>query len=99
MNWNKIFDVASALGKKASDAASTDDGKKFLFGTYTDGSTRNFRDAFNDEILSPSTRKKRLSQVEKRRKDREKALNKSSKKKKNKKKKKSQKKDFWMINM
>lgn len=34
--------------------------QKALFGTYSDGSTRSLVDAWNDEILSPKDKSKKL---------------------------------------
>lgn len=92
VNMKEEF-IAAALsvGKKALDYVGTEDGKKMLFGTYTDGEPRSFVDAWNDEIISPKTREWRIKQIEERRKLMEKELRKQTKKA-NKKKKKHKKK-------
>jgi hypothetical protein len=51
----KIAEVVAVLGK---EALGNGDIKKFLCGTYTDGTPRNFVDAFNGEYLSADTKKK-----------------------------------------
>lgn len=92
MDKAKLIEAGLALGAKAVDWAKTENGQAFLCGTYTDGSTRSFRDAWNDEIMSPASRKKRIKDIEKRKKELEKALFDEPKKKKHKKKKKGKKK-------
>lgn len=39
---------------------SSKDVQKMLFGTYSDGKTRSFIDAWNGEVLSPKQRQKKL---------------------------------------
>ena len=39
---------------------SSKDFQKMLFGTYSDGKTRSFIDAWNGEVLSPKQRQKKL---------------------------------------
>ena len=88
-----LIKTGKDVGKKALDWVKTEEGKQFFCGTYTDGSTRSFRDAWNDEVMSPKTRKKRMKEIEKRRKlYEEMVLGKPKKKKKHKKKKKKSKK-------
>lgn len=77
--------IAKNLGKKALDWAETSEGKEFLYGTYTDGTPRSFVDMWNDEIMSPKSRKKRMKELEKRQKKiYEKMYGKPKKKKKHK---------------
>lgn len=88
----QIIATALTLGKKAADYCGTDDGKKMIFGTYTDGSPRSLVDAWNDEIMSPKSREKRIREIELRRRLMEERLLKETKKSKKKKKKKKNKK-------
>lgn len=85
--------AALSIGKKALDYAGTEDGKKMIFGTYTDGKPRSFVDAWNDEIMSPETRDWRMKQIEERRRLVEKELRKQAKKSGKKKKKHKKKKN------
>lgn len=98
----ELITAALSIGKKALDYAGTEDGKKMIFGTYTDGKPRSFIDAWNDEIMSPETREWRVKQIEERRRLLEKELqkqtkkaNKKKKKHKKKKKKKSSEVFYW----
>lgn len=92
MDKNKIISALLSSGSKASEYVKSEEGKKFLCGTYTDGTPRSLIDAWNDEILSPKSRDIRLKEIEKRRELYNEWLNKKSGKKKKKKKKKSKKK-------
>lgn len=95
-----LTSIAISAGKKAVEWAGTDDGKVFLCGRYTDGTPRSFGDMWNDEIMSPKTRKKRIKQMEKRKRDLEDLIfsqkngGKKKKSKKKKGKKKKSKRDF-----
>ena len=51
----KIAEVVALVGR---EALGNHDVKKFVYGTYTDGTPRNFIDAVNGEYLSPKTKKK-----------------------------------------
>lgn len=92
-----LGELALNAGKRVTDWMNTDDGKAFLCGRYTDGTPRSFTDAWNDEIMSPKTRKKRVKKLEKRQKElEEKIFGKPKKKKGKKKKKKNPKDSYWM---
>ena len=68
--------------KNVSDVILTENGQKFICGTYSDGTTRSVMDAARDEFMSPKTR--------------EKMTKKDKKKKKKKKKGKAQNNDIFM---
>ena len=71
---NKIATFAKVAGTVAGIVTS-DAGKKFLCGTYSDGSPRSLADALNGEIRSPEDREKMMKKIKK-------AKKKSKKKKK-----------------
>lgn len=108
MDKQAIAQAAILAGKKALDWVQTDEGKRFICGTYTDGTPRSLQDAWNDEIMSPATREKRMKDLENRRRELERLITgekpkkkKKKKKSKNKKKKKSNdlndfSNDFWI---
>ena len=102
MEKEALISAALSAGKKAVEWAKTDEGKKFICGTYTDGTTRSLRDAWNDEYLSPKTRKKRIKDMENRKRELERLLSgkplkkKKKKKKKSKKKKSNQENNMWI---
>ena len=62
MDVGKIAEVIAVIGK---EVVGNSDIKKFAFGTYTDGSTRNVVDAINGEYMSPKTKKKHLKKKKK----------------------------------
>lgn len=98
MKKELLGEFALNAGKKVADWMSTDDGKAFLCGRYTDGTPRSFTDAWNDEIMSPETRKKRMKKLEKKQRElEEKIFGKPKKKHKKKGKKRDKIKDsYWM---
>lgn len=101
MDKQAIIQAALVAGEKAIEWVKTDEGKRFICGTYTDGTTRSFQDAWNDEIMSPSSREKRMKDLENRRRELERILSgkkpkKKKKKKKSKKKNKKRQNDIWI---
>lgn len=65
---DKIIKVGSAIFSGAKEALKDDGVKKVVFGTYSDGSPRNFADAQNGEFLSPE-QKKKMSKKKKKKKN------------------------------
>ena len=51
----KIAEMVTLVGR---EVLGNGDIKKFVCGTYTDGTPRNVSDAINGEYLSPKTKKK-----------------------------------------
>lgn len=89
--FKEIAVTVASLGKQILDS---EDGKKLLLGTYTDGTTKSVKDAISDEIMSPATRDRRLRDIESRRAlidDATRAVEKEQQKKKKKHKKKKNK--------
>lgn len=75
----KKLAAIGAFVATATEVLFSEKGKKFICGTYSDGTARSITDAINGEIISPKEKEKRKSI--------KKIKNKSKKKKKNKKKK------------
>lgn len=56
-------DTGKLIAKVAATVVTICSNKKFqesIFGTYSDGTRRNFFDAWNGEVLSPKQRRKKL---------------------------------------
>lgn len=64
---NKIAAIAKVAGTVAGIVTS-DAGKKFLCGTYSDGTPRSLTDALNGEIISPEDKGKKIKKYEKKKK-------------------------------
>lgn len=64
---NKIAMIAKVAGTVAGIVTS-DAGKKFLCGTYSDGTPRSLTDALNGEIISPEDKGKKIKKYEKKKK-------------------------------
>ena len=77
MGKKKSNDLVSVLSPLI-DMLNTDNVKKTILGTYSDGTIRSVTDAMDGEIFSPKTRAKILRKEEK-----EKKKNKKKKHKKN----------------
>lgn len=58
--------------KGIADMALSDDGKKFLCGTYGNGDSRSLFDAINDQYIDPKTREKMLKKHKKKKKKKKK---------------------------
>lgn len=56
--------IATIVGTIAG-AAFSEGGRKFLCGTYSDGSPRSLSDALNGEIYSPKEREKKIKKYKK----------------------------------
>ena len=63
----KLEKIAKITGVVAG-AILSEGGRKFLCGTYSDGTPRSLQDALNDELYSPEERKKRLKKLQKKKK-------------------------------
>lgn len=61
---DKMKDVAKIIGTIGSIVISKE-GRKFLCGTYADGSPRSLKDALNGEIYSPKEKDKKLKKHKK----------------------------------
>lgn len=64
MDIDKIAKIAGVV----TGAILSEGGRKFLCGTYSDGTPRSLQDALNDEIYSPEEREKRLKKLAKKKK-------------------------------
>lgn len=63
-----VLKVISNIVDIGKSIVGDDDVKKFLCGTYADGSTRNLTDAINGDFLSPKQKKKAISKKGKKKK-------------------------------
>lgn len=72
------FKKITALATTIAGVAFSEGGRKFLCGTYSDGTPRSLSDALSGEIYSPEERKKRLKKLEKNKKSKKKKKKKSS---------------------
>jgi hypothetical protein len=73
MNLDSFGKAVAVVGKAAETLDKNESFKKLMFGTYSDGKSRNLVDALYDEELSPKQKKK---------KNKKKGKNKKKKKKK-----------------
>ena len=73
MNLKKITAAVTAI----AGVAFSEGGRKFLCGTYSDGTPRSLSDALSGEIYSPEEREKKLKKLEKSKKKKQKKKNKS----------------------
>ena len=65
LNPETIINTVVAVGETL---VRNEDFKKFICGTYSDGSPRNLPDAINGEMYSPKQKKKMDKRIRKRRK-------------------------------
>lgn len=65
---NMKIETAAKIAGVIAGAVFSESGRKFLCGTYSDGTPRSLQDALNDEIYSPEERKKQLKKMKKKKK-------------------------------
>lgn len=68
---DKLNNAAKIVGA-VSSAMFSESGRKFLCGTYSDGSPRSLSDALNGEFISPEKKEKLLKKAKKRKKGKKK---------------------------